>query len=344
MAKARLLISPPSDDRPVDSFFDPPTRAMQTTNALVDPELLPFAQGFPQLTYSMANLPAIRQQFEMLLEMMPKAPDDGVIVSEHQAPGPVSAPPVRVVMYTPQGVTRLRPALLHLHGGGYVLGQPESSDAKLKSLASELDVVIASVDYRLPPEAPHPAPVEDAYAALCWLYGQAGALGVDRTRIAVGGESAGGGLAAALALFARDRGEVPVCFQWLIYPMLDDRTCVEKSPNPFTGEYLWTREANTFGWSALLQGSPGGANVSCYAAPARADTVAKLPPAFISVGSLDLFLDEDLAYASRLLRAGVPIELHVYPGAFHAFDLMVEAGVSRRFERDSRDALRRALG
>jgi acetyl esterase/lipase len=314
------------------------------THPLVDPELLPLALGFPPVTYSMANLPAIRQQFEMLLAMMPPVPDNGVRVYQHQAPGPVGAPPVRVVLYMPPGAARLRPALLHLHGGGYVLGQPESSDAKLKSLAAELDIVIASVDYRLPPEAPHPAPVEDAYAALCWLYMQAAELGVDRGRIAVGGESAGGGLAAALALVARDRAEVPVCFQWLIYPMLDDRTCVQEDSNLCTGEFIWTREANIFGWSALLGGAPGGDAISAYAAPARADSVVNLPPAFIAVGALDLFLDEDVAFASHLLRAGVPVELHVYPGAFHGFDMVVQADVSRRFERDSRAALRRALG
>ncbi len=316
----------------------------QNTLSLVDPELRPLVKGFPSVTYTLAELPAIRQQFEMLGALVPPIPDLGVVVTEHHVPSPVGAPRVRVVLYTPPGGARLRPALLHLHGGGYVLGRPELSDTKLKSLSADLDLVIASVDYRLSPEAPHPAPVEDAYAGLRWLHDQAAALGVDATRLAIGGESAGGGLAAALALLARDRAEVTLRLQWLIYPMLDDRTCTEPAPNPLTGEFIWTREANTFGWTALLGGQPPGlADTPLYAVAARTERVDGLPPTFIAVGALDLFMDEDVRYATRLLRAGVPTELHVYPGAFHAFDLVADAGVSRRFERDSRDALRRAL-
>ena len=157
------------------------------------------------------------------------------------------------------------------------------------------------------------------------------------------GESAGGGLAAALALLARDRGEYSIAFQHLIYPMLDDRTGTE-TPHPYAGEYLWTPANNMFGWSALLSVAPGSAGVSPYAAAARAADLAGLPPAFIATGALDLFVEEDIEYARRLIRAGVPVELHVYPGAFHGFDLSPDARVAQEARRISVAALRRALG
>jgi acetyl esterase/lipase len=199
------------------------------------------------------------------------------------------------------------------------------------------------VDYRLAPETPHPGPVEDCYAALKWLYTHADELGVDPKRIAIGGASAGGGLAAALGLLTRDRGEVPLVFQLLIYPMLDDRTVTTTDPHPYTGEFIWTAEANRFGWRSLLGQEPGGPDVSPYAAAARAESLAGLPSTFISVGALDLFLEEDIEYARRLIRAGVPTELHVYPGAYHGFNLTADAQVSQVAARDQLAALKRAL-
>jgi acetyl esterase/lipase len=185
---------------------------------------------------------------------------------------------------------------------------------------------------------------EDCYAALKWVYTHARDLGVDAARIAIGGESAGGGLTASLALLTRDRGEVPLVFQLLIYPMLDDRTGTLADPHPYTGEYIWTADSNRFGWKALLGQEPGGPDVSPYAAAARAQHLEGLPPAFIGVGTLDLFLEEDLEYARRLIRAGVPTELHVYPGAYHGFLLLVPgARVSQSFARDYLNALTRAF-
>jgi acetyl esterase/lipase len=166
---------------------------------------------------------------------------------------------------------------------------------------------------------------------------------VDASRIAIGGASAGGGLAAALALLARDRGEVPVAFQLLIFPMLDDRTAVTADAHPYTGEFVWTTETNYFGWSSLLGHEPGGEGVSPYAAAARAESLEGLPPAYISVGSIDLFLEEDLEYARRLMRAGVPTELHVYPGAFHGYQGVPDAWMSRAEVENVTEALRRAL-
>jgi len=234
-------------------------------------------------------------------------------------------------------------AYLHIHGGGYVIGSADMTAPQSKAIAAALGCFVVSVDYRLAPETAFPGAVEDCYAALKWLHGQAAALGVDPTRIAIGGESAGGGLAAALAVLARDRGEVAVCFQCLTYPMIDDRTVTRPDPHPFVGHHLWTPTQNRFGWAALLGRDPGGDDVSPYAAAARTPDLAGLPPALIVVGALDLFLEEDIEYARRLMRAGVPTELHVYPGAYHGFDLTPGAAVSQAMVRDRMNALDRAL-
>ena len=209
-------------------------------------------------------------------------------------------------------------------------------------MAADLDCVIVSVNYRLAPETIFPGAIEDCYAGLAWTVASADMLGIDAARIGVMGESAGGGLAAALTLLARDRGEHRLAFQHLTYPMIDDRTCVV-DPHPHTGQFIWTPHSNRFGWAALLGHEPGSGDVSPYAAAARADDLSGLPPTFISTGALDLFLEEDIDYACRLMRAGVPTELHVYPGAFHGFDIHPTATVATKARRDRIDALRRAL-
>ena len=208
---------------------------------------------------------------------------------------------------------------------------------------ADLGCVWVSVDYRLAPETPHPGPIDDCYAALSWLHHNAAELGVESSRIGVSGESAGAGLAASLALLARDRGEFPLAFQHLIYPMIDDRTSFRPDPHPYAGEFVWTNESNRYGWNALLSGAAGGSDVSAYAAAARAQDLKRLPPTFVAVGALDLFLEENLEYVRRLTRAGVPVELHVYPGAFHGFQRAEEAAVAVAAERDSRNALWRLL-
>ena len=235
------------------------------------------------------------------------------------------------------------PALLWIHGGGYVIGSADGDDARVKGIVQQVGCAAVSVDYRLAPETTFPGNIEDCYAALKWLHGHTDELGVDTGRLAIGGPSAGGGLAAALGLLARDRGEVPIAFQLLIFPMLDDRTASTTNPHPYTGEFIWTPQANHFGWASLLGQEPGGEGVSPYAAAARAESLAGLPPTYMSVGSLDLFLEKDQEYARRLIRAGVPTELHVYPGAYHGYVLVPNAWMSRAEELNSQDALRRAL-
>jgi acetyl esterase/lipase len=275
------------------------------------------------------------------LPLEPAFPD--IDVSERSIPGPETSTPVRVLVYVPKEAPRPLPALVWIHGGGYVLGSPDADGLQIKTLVSQLGCVVVSVDYRLSPESPFPAGVEDCYAALQWTHAQARELGVDRARVAIGGASAGGGLAAALALLARDRAEVQVAFQVLLVPMLDDRTATAPDPHPFVGEFVWTPANNLFGWTALLGRAPGGEGVSPYAAPARAESLAGLPPAYISTGSLDLFLEEDMEYARRLVRAGVPTELHVYPGAYHGFSRAADARVANAYTRDYMHALQRAF-
>ncbi|WP_419730421.1 alpha/beta hydrolase [Lichenicola sp.] len=313
------------------------------SRSLIDPELLPGLDLFPQVELSAQTLPEVRQLMAANAGALPGADPSLATRVVHQVETAAATIPVRV--FTPLGGAEdaVFPALLHLHGGGYVLGAASNHDATNAALAAELGCVIASVEYRLAPETRHPGPVEDAYAALKWLHDQASSLRVDPARIAVGGESAGGGLAACLALLARDRGEVKLVFQHLIYPMLDDRTAAATDPHPFAGQFLWTPEKNRFGWEALLGHEPGLPTTSPYAAAARADDLAGLPPAFMSVGALDLFIDENLDYARRLIRGGVPTELHVFPGAYHGFDLVPAARNAMVARNRSRAALRRAL-
>jgi acetyl esterase/lipase len=269
----------------------------------------------------------------------------GVDVSEqYVSPIDGSSRRIRVVVYRPQGTRSVLPAFLHIHGGGMVMGRPEMRHASLLSTAREIPCLVASIDYRLAPEAPFPASLEDCYASLRWMHAQAHAIGIDPRRIAIGGESAGGGIAAGLALLARDRGEVPIIVQMLTYPMLDDRTVVANDLPAHLGEFVWGREANRFGWRSLLACEPGAPAVSPYAAPARCHSLESLPAAFIAVGALDLFLEEDIEYARRLSRAGVPTEMHLYPGAFHGFDAVPGAEIARVFRMDWLRALRRAFG
>ncbi|GCE50402.1 acetyl esterase/lipase [Thermosporothrix hazakensis] len=313
-----------------------------TTRPLVDPELVALLDQLPSIELNEAIIKQVRTMTQtQRFSDLPSFP--GIEVTEHFVPGPEGAPEVRVLLYQPTTEIRPVPALLWMHGGGYVMGSPEQEDLMVKKVVSVLGCVAVSVGYRLAPETHHPGPVEDCYAALQWLHTHTSKLGVDPARIALVGSSAGGGLAAALGLLARDRGEIPLAFQLLIAPMLDDRTCIMAEPHPYTGEFIWTREANRFGWTSLLGQEPGGPDVSPYAAAARAEDLEGLPPTFINVGALDLFLEEDLEFARRLTRAGVPTEFHIYPGAYHGFRMVADAQVTQIAARDQLTALKRAL-
>ena len=297
----------------------------------------------PSPGFEALGIVKVREMMAATRPQLPPPPPEVQVYETHTA-GRDGAPDVRLVVTAPKAAGQGRPGILHVHGGGYILGSAEMTGPTDAQYALQLGAVVVSVDYRLAPETPHPGPVEDCYAGLAWLHAQAAALGVDPGRIVVTGESAGGGLAAALVLLARHRGEHAVAFQHLVFPMLDDRTAVQADPSPYVGQFVWTRESNRFGWASLLGGPPGAPDVSPFAAPARATDLSGLPPTFMICGALDLFLEEDLEYARRLIRAGVPTELHIYPGAPHGFMFMPEAQLTKTFARDSTAALARALG
>ncbi|MDE2111305.1 MAG: alpha/beta hydrolase [Alphaproteobacteria bacterium] len=253
-------------------------------------------------------------------------------LTERMIPGKKGDPDVRVLVAAAPPDGRKRPAILDMHGGGYILGNAWGEALRAQSMAGEFDSVVVSVDYRLAPETPFPGALDDNYAALHWIYANADTLGVDRDRIAVFGESAGGGHAAALAIAARDRGEIPLCCQILIYPMLDDRTGSSVMPPSFMGSYVWNAGDNRFGWSSYLGVPAGSASVPDGAVPARETDLTGLPPTFIGVGALDLFVDEDVDYARRLVNSAIPATLLVVPGAIHGFDHIIpQSRIAKEF-------------
>lgn len=313
-----------------------------STRHLVDPALLPLIDAMPPMVLSDASLPMIRAALPAMIKSV-HLPDLPVAVSTVMVPSGDGDRTVRCLMLRPDAMAANAPAILHMHGGGHVLGSPEMNAGTLMQWADALGCLILSVDYRLAPETRFPGAIEDCYAALGWLHGEAQRLGIDSARIAVSGESAGGALAAGLALLARDRGEFAIAFQHLEQPRLDDRTATSAMPNPNTGEFVWTRESSHFCWIAQLGKEPGGPDTSPYAAPARATDLTGLPRTFIAVGALDLFVDECLEYAHRLIRAGVPAELHVYPGCMHGFGMARNSAPARRAQADNLAALRAAF-
>ncbi|MCJ1703105.1 alpha/beta hydrolase [Rathayibacter sp. VKM Ac-2926] len=270
-----------------------------------------------------------------------EAPPD-LLVEDLQIPGQ-DGHPVPVRSYRPRTLRGAAPALVWVHGGGMVLGSRFDDESSNIAFARTLGITVLSVGYRLAPAHPAPAALEDVLAAFRWLAAHAEERGVDPERIALGGASAGAGLAAGATLLAHDRGGVQPAFQLLVYPMLDDRTVTRPGPVP-RGVRVWTPGSNRFGWTSYLGAEPGGPDVSPYAAPARRDDLSGLPPAWIGVGTLDLFHDEDVRYAERLRAAGVPCELEIVDGAFHGFDaLFSRTGVAKRFWAAKAAALGRAL-
>jgi len=311
-------------------------------NYAFDPELAPWAPAFAQLSF--ADIPAARAGEADLLAVLPPynspVPLD---VDELLVPGPADAPAVRVRRYRPTDHEGPLPALVYLHGGGFVVGSLDLYDADARRIAAEVGALVLSVDYRLAPEHPFPAGLEDCYATLVWLADHAAELGVDRDRIAVGGESAGGGLTAGVALLARDRGGPQVCLQFLGIPELDDRLETE-SMRTLVDSPITTIPNGEYSWDAYLgAGVRGTDQVSPYAAPARATDLSGLPPALVTAYEFDALRDEGIAYAQRLLAAGVPTELHVYPGAFHSCTWLADAAICQQILGDLIDGLRRRL-
>lgn len=319
--------------------------ATGTDSALwyVNPELRPAAlrmqaeaKMFPPV--SSETLPAMRSR-----QWNTRAPLPDVPYAKKSIAGLGKAPDVAIYVVNARPGTS-RPAILHTHGGGFITGSPSGDLINLQTIAQALDAIIVSVDYRLAPETRYDGSIDDNYAALLWLNRNSAALGADPRRIAVMGESAGGGHAALLALTARDRGEVPLAFQCLTYPMLDDRTGTSRQVPAHVGTLVWTAASNKFGWQSFLGRAPGGATAPGGGVPARMSDLSNLPPCWIGVGSIDLFVQEDMDYARRLIDSGNLCELLVVPGAFHGFEMIApDTGLAQSFKTARLNALKRGL-
>jgi acetyl esterase/lipase len=307
-----------------------------------DPELVPWISMIPHL--SIADIQkARREEGDQFWEEPAYEPPVPVETRDLAVPGPRDAPDVPVRIYRPAGRAGVLPGLVYIHGGGFVLGSVDLYHDDATAIAAEAGAAVVSVEYRLAPEHPFPAGLEDCYAALSWTASHAGDLGIDPGRLAVGGESAGGGLSAAVALLARDRGGPALCFQFLGIPELDDRLDTP-SMRAYTDTPIWHRPNAELSWDYYLgEGVRGTAGVSPYAAPARAEDLSGLPPAYITTCEFDPLRDEGLDYGRRLIQAGVPTEMHHYPGTFHGSTIVRGAAVAKRMNADRADALRRAL-
>lgn len=310
----------------------------------IDPELLAFAKALPETDFS--DPQRTRAGFEeMVAQMAPAMSLDELQIEDRSIPGPQGAPEVKVRIYTPRNKPASAPGLLYIHGGGFVVGSLETEHFGVAALAQTLSITAVSVDYRLAPENPFPAGMEDCYAALLWTHENAASLGIDADRLGVCGSSAGGGLSAAVTLLARDRKGPTLCFQFLGIPELDDRLNTP-SMRQFTDTPVWNRPNAEYSWKFYLgdAAAPGSDAVSPYAAPARMENLRDLPPAYISVAEFDPLRDEGILYGMRLLEAGVPVELHCYPGTYHGSFMFGDAAISLRQNLEMIEALRAGLG
>jgi acetyl esterase/lipase len=317
--------------------IDPEVRArLDQLLAIVGPDGLSGIREISQRRQKQAELKAMRAARPL---------PEQIEVRDHVVPGASERQPaIHLRSYVPSAVSTPAPCIFYVHGGGLVLGSVDEDDARAAELAVETGCIATSVDYRLAPEFPFPAALDDCYQALCWVVENHGELGVDADRVALYGPSAGGALSAASALIARDDAGLHIALLMLISPMLDDRT-TEPSTVTNTGFGAWSREANVQAWTAYLGPTFGTDLVSPYAAPARVEALTNLPPTYLDVGDLDLFRDEVVNFAGRLMRSQVPVELHVYPGGIHGGEhLAPNAELSERIRSYRLSALRRALG
>jgi acetyl esterase/lipase len=310
---------------------------------LIDPEArVPLDGLLEALPGGFNAIPDIVQRRATVAAMLSgiEVPENPNVAKEDRTvPGPDGEPDISVRIYRPVNATGPLPGIYFIHGGGMILGTVDGEDPTATMICDEVQAVVVSVEYRLAPEHPHPAPVEDCYAGLVWMAKNAADLGVDADRLAIYGASAGGGLTIATAMLARDRGGPQVSFMMPIYPMVDD-TNETPSSHAITDIGIWDRAGNIEAWNWYLGGKPADQ----YAAPTRAEDLSGLPPAFIDVGTVDLFLDEDIAFVQRLIQAGVPTEFHVHPGSYHASETFAaDAPLSRRTWALRIDALKRAL-
>lgn len=302
------------------------------------PELLEIYNKAPKLDLN-EDIEKIRN-FE--LPVWDRSPE--VKITNQSIQGPGSELLLRIYEPRDRGSSIL-PAVYWIHGGGFILGSPEGDDGFCESIVNEVRCVVVSVDYRLAPEHPFPAAIEDCYAGLQWTFDHSEILQIDSSRIAIAGASAGGGLTAALSLMARDRGGPQIAYQMPLYPMLDDRNETPSSYeiNEENMPTAWNRESNLKAWEMYL-GSDAADEISPYAAPGRAEDLTGLPPAYTFIGQLDPFRDETIAYVARLAQSGVPVEFHLYPGCFHGFDsIFNETEISRQARSECIHVLKKAF-
>jgi acetyl esterase/lipase len=316
-----------------------------TSKNLIDPGLLKFFNNDPPaVDINAENVAQLHQIFVGQSKMFRDPNSENVKVTAQSITGP-GENKLEVLIYRPENLKggAPQPGILHMHGGGYVAGTAEMNEGFCKKMAKDIEAVVVSVDYRLATEAAFPGPLEDCYSALLWMSREHEALGIDTNRLAVTGESAGGGLAAQLAFLVRDRREVSIALQYLTHPMLDDRTAVANDVSPLLGEFAWTRGSNRFGWTTFL-GQPAGLDKAPYpAVPARIENLQGLAPCHIVCGALDLLVIENLAYAQRLVSQGVPTEVHIYPGAFHGFMNATVTDLAKNYFEERRRVFQRAF-
>lgn len=311
-----------------------------------DPELAALLEFLPDGAMDLNDPVGTRVAFlEMIEEMNADLDHGGVQIENRQIPGAEGDPDVPVRIYTPEGLDKTVPGILHIHGGGFVIGTLDSELGSCLALCRNLGVVVVSVDYRLAPETPYPGGLHDCYAALNWMADNSSGLNVDQARIALLGMSAGGGLSAATSLLARDKGGPAICFQYLGIPEVDDRLNTV-SMQRFVDTPMWNRPNAELSWDAYLGESHqrGADNVPYLAAPARAEDLSGLPPAYVSTMEFDPLRDEGVEYALNLMRSGVATELHSFPGTFHGSSLFAHAQVSKREAAEMFTVLSRALG
>jgi acetyl esterase/lipase len=306
----------------------------------IHPELRAAWKKFPRLTFNRWTTPI----FHWLTQLQPGPTlPAGISLEQVYVRSQDGQQDIRLRVYKPQPLAAPAPVLVWLHGGGFIVGSPEQDDAYAFELTQALGIVVVSVDYRLAPQHPFPTPLDDCYTALQWIHAHPRQLGIDPNRIAVGGASAGGGLAANLAQLAHDRGEIQLALQLLVYPMLDDKTAL-RAHVPHAEWLIWNQKSNRFGWESYLQQACGADDAPLYSVAARRTDFTGLPPAWIGVGTLDLFHDEDVAYAQKLRDCGVECELVVVSGAFHGFDaLNNSAAVIHDFRKSQIAAVKKYL-
>jgi acetyl esterase/lipase len=307
---------------------------------LIDPQLLEFVEAIPAFELNDETLINLRQG-GLGEETAPSSFGD-VRKQKIRVPCKQSGHEVELSIFT-RRADGPQPCIYHMHPGGLVSGSPDMSEPMLREFVARLDCVAISVDYRLAPETSYPGNIDDCYAGLQWVFENADRIGVDSGRIGLAGESAGAGLAASLAILARDRGELSLSFQNLVYPMLDHRTGRIDVANRFAGEFVWTAQANRYAWDKFLGDLAESNDVSPYASAAMADDLSGLPPCYMAAAEYDLFMEENLEYARRIARAGVAVELQLYPRAVHGFDLVPDAAVAIRARQDRIEALQRAF-